>query len=185
MTTISRSDTAERYGDKERFLKTFNPSEQARFCATPARRERCVIGTAPTLEQLSETYGNGASEAWLVPQLLNLSEFCGCKGKLSREQIEETARMIASDNPHRKVTELMLFFFWFKQGRYGKFYGSVDPMVIMEALNEFVLHDINAILADYYDRIDKEERERRRANSERNAVSYEEYRALSKTKGGR
>lgn len=37
-----------------------------------------------------------------------------------------------------KVTELLIFFYRFKTGRYGHFYGSVDPMVVMEALGIFL-----------------------------------------------
>ena len=37
-----------------------------------------------------------------------------------------------------KLPELMLFFQQFKAGKYGRFYGSVDPMVITTALQEFL-----------------------------------------------
>lgn len=32
----------------------------------------------------------------------------------------------------------MLFFWWFKAGRYGRFYGAVDAMVITTALRQFL-----------------------------------------------
>lgn len=63
-----------------------------------------------------------------------------------------------------------MFFFNFKMGKYGKFYGAVDPMVITCALREF-MDERNC-------RIDQVENERRRKQEEKemkNAVSYEEY----------
>lgn len=70
-------------------------------------------------------------------QLNNLSEFAGCKEKLTTEQIAETAVMISDGYPHYKLTEFMLFFQRFKRCEYGKFYGAVDPMVILQALATF------------------------------------------------
>ena len=64
----------------------------------------------------------------------------------------------------------MMFFFNFKMGKYGKFYGAVDPMVITCALRE--------LMDERNSRIDQVENERRRKQEEKemkNAVSYEEY----------
>ena len=53
----------------------------------------------------------------------------------------------------------MLFFAHFKAGRYVKFYGSVDPLVITDALQKFKIWRSNAL-----DRVHEvEERERRNA----------------------
>lgn len=42
----------------------------------------------------------------------------------------------------------MLFFYRFKQGKYGRFYGVVDPLVIMTALQEF-LRERNEAIFDH------------------------------------
>ena len=47
------------------------------------------------------------------------------------------AEIIANEYGYFKVTEFLLFFYLFKTGKYGRFYGSADPMVIMEALKAF------------------------------------------------
>lgn len=70
-------------------------------------------------------------------QLAELSEYAGVKEKLTTRQLTDTALLIQQMYGHFKVTELMLFFRQFKSGRYGRFYGSVDPMLIMTALETF------------------------------------------------
>lgn len=52
-------------------------------------------------------------------------------------QIEEVARVIISEFYYMKLSEIMLFFAYFKAGRYGNFYGCVDPLVITTALQRF------------------------------------------------
>lgn len=135
--------------------------------------ERCITGTAPTLAALRAAYGGGKPKAWLVPQLLNLSEFCGCKDKLTGGQLDETATMIAAAYPWLKTTELMLFFFRLKSGVYGRFYGAVDPIVIMTALRDFV-RERHAVIA----RAEQERREQERERWKATAVTREEYMAM-------
>ena len=90
---------------------------------------------------------------WLVPQLYNLSEYCGCREKLQGTPLEECASVIAMEFYYLTVTELMLFFHWFKTGRYGRFYGSVDPLVITTSIREFIRERNTEI-----DRHEREER---------------------------
>lgn len=123
-----------RYSSGEEFLKTFNPGLQAKFCKDI---KRCFTGTAPSLKILSEAFGDEVTESWVAIQLRDLSEFSGCKDKLSVEQVDQLAKVISMMFPYLKVTELMYFFFLFKSGKYGRFYGSVDGLTITEALQDF------------------------------------------------
>ena len=162
-----------KYGDLDNCLQIFNPDNQA----TLAKRhdDSWITADVPTLALLNQTYGKTASVQWLVVQIYNLSEFCGCKDKLSTAQIHELSRIIDTSYYHLKLTELMMFFFNFKMGKYGKFYGAVDPMVITCALREF--------MDERNSRIDQVENERRRKQEEKemkNAVSYEEYQKMKK-----
>ena len=86
--------------------------------------------------------------------------------------MEDLAYLIVCGYHWLKVTEVMLFFWWFKSGRYGKFYGAVDPMVITTALREFV-KDRNAIIA----KRDGMEAEKKEAEWRKRAVTYEQYKA--------
>ena len=155
------------YGEREKFLTTFNPDLQREVCAYP---DVCFFGGAPTLGLLNTTYGNQTAAMWLVPQLYNLSEYCGCKDKLSGSQLKECASVIASEFHYLSVTELMLFFHRFKSGRYGRFYGAVDPLIITESLRKFLGERIAA-----YDEHDKEEKKRKEEEDAKNAISWEEF----------
>ena len=123
-----------KFGDRNNFLIRFNPNMQRDICVDA---KQCFFGDYPTLREL-KAYGERFASAWLVPQLYNLSEFCGCKDKLTGTSLEECAFTIATEFSYLKVTELMLFFHKFKSGSYGKFYGSVDPLVITTALRTFL-----------------------------------------------
>jgi hypothetical protein len=65
----------------------------------------------------------------------------------------------------------MLFFFQFKSGQYGRFYGTVDPLIITEALKGFCIERGKVI-----DRHDQEEKQRLREQAASEAVTWEEYR---------
>ena len=158
------------FRDSDGLLLAYNPERQADFCTQPVR---CVLGTAPTLGEVCAAFGKGAGAAWLVPQLSNLSEFCGCRDKFTRAQLKETARLIAGEYPWLRLTELMLFFHRFKLGHYGRFYGAVDPLVITSALRDFLSYRAALI-----ERARQWQAEREWAEAKRRAVSYEEWKKL-------
>lgn len=54
----------------------------------------------------------------------------GVKDKLSTFQLDSISQVIMATWGYYKVSEMMLFFLQFKSGKYGKFYGAVDSMVI-------------------------------------------------------
>ena len=64
----------------------------------------------------------------------------------------------------------MLFFVRFKSGRYGKFYGSVDPLVITTSVRDFINERTFA-----YEQHDREVRSRREKEERKKAITYEEY----------
>ena len=107
---------------------------------------------------------------WLVPQLYNLSEYCGVKDKLEGRPLEECASVIATDFYYLKVSELMLFFHWFKSGKYGKLYGSVDPLAITTSLRAFIV-ERNGLLEAH----EKMLQEQKYNESLKNTITYEEY----------
>ncbi|MBR4602240.1 MAG: hypothetical protein IKO37_06745 [Prevotella sp.] len=155
------------YGNREKFLSTFNPDVQRDICGNP---DICFFGGAPTLGQLNATYGSQTAAMWLVPQLYNLSEYCGCKDKLEGNPLKECASVIATEFYFLSVSELMLFFHRFKSGRYGRFYGSVDPLVITTSLRDFLKERIRA-----YDEREKAEKEKADREAAKNAITWEEY----------
>lgn len=73
---------------------------------------------------------------------------------------------------HYKLTEFMLFFQKFKKCEYGKFYGSVDPMVIMGALDTFNRERLTA----YYKRESEIENARKAEEEKAYILIRERYR---------
>ena len=131
----------------------------------------CFTGNYPVLSRIKETYGEETATSWLNIQINDLSEYAGVK-KLDIRQNEELASTILAFYGYMTVAELMLFFFKFKAGEYGKFYGSVDPLVISEALLDF-----KAERAKVYADIEKERinKESKKYHNVPNKVTYEEY----------
>lgn len=156
-----------RYGDRANFLTLFNPDLQMKVCKDATL---CFFGDAPVLSELNMTYGEMTATMWLVPQLYNLSEYCGCRDKLQGKPLEECASVIATEFYFLKVSELMLFFHRFKSGKYGRFYGSVDPLVITTSLRSFLVERNIAI-----EEQERMERERKAEEERKNAITYEEY----------
>lgn len=120
----------------EDFCKACSPSAQQRYVAEPLS---AFYRQTATLTDLNNAYkSKDAAASWLVPQLYNVSDFCGCRNKMADEQLAGIATLLASSYSYVKVSEFLLFFAWFKAGKYGKFYGNVDPMVITTAFREFM-----------------------------------------------
>lgn len=157
----------------EVFAESMNPDVQMQICHDA---KMCIMGRFPTLAEVRKAYGSKAPEVWLIPQLDNLSEYCGVKEKLNKPQMRQLAYTIATEFSYLKVSELMLFFHRFKSGRYGRFYGSVDPLVITRALRDFIPERNSAI--DIYERERKKkelEEYMKHAVSREEALSTEEY----------
>lgn len=161
-----------KFGTRESFLVTYNPDFQRKICATA---EVCYFGDYPTLSEL-KVYGERMATAWLIPQLYNLSEYCGCKEKLQGKSLEECAFIIATEFYYLKISEIMLFFHRCKTGAYGRFYGSVDPFIILTSLRQFTKERVFA-----YEKHESELRQRQREENRKNAVPYEEYLKMKKS----
>lgn len=168
MSTALCEKMVARYGNRDEMLQLFNPSVQMQICSSP---DACYFGDFPVLSQLT-AYGSNTPTIWLIPQLVNLSEYCGAKDKLNIRQLEELASVIATEFYFLKVSEIMLFLHRFKSGKYGRMYGTVDPMIITTSLREFVRERAAAI-----DRHEQEIKRQEREKASQEAVTWEEYRA--------
>lgn len=163
----------ERYGSGDDFLRVFNPSMQYHYCR---HLERCFAGNAPTLRQVAEEYGERVAETWLEIQIQNLSEFAGCKDKMGVEAITETARQVMFNYKYLKVTELMVFMTLMKGGRFGVFYGSVDPMAILASLRKFV----DVIRVSWLDSIEAKKRREEAVSARNNAITWKQWQEMKK-----
>lgn len=161
----------ERFGyDLKAFMMKVTPDAQQAFARQP---EIAVMGDYPTLTKVCQAYGSTASAQWLLPQIVDASLFVGAKNLDKRQQMQ-LAQVIATEYRHLKVTELLLFFHRFKTGRYGHFYGSVDPMVITCALRTFIA-ERNELIARYEQQRREQEEEEYRKNHP--PMSYDEWKS--------
>ncbi len=115
-------------------MQTFHVNRQMELTGVP---ERCHFQNAPTLWTANLAYGYGTAQEWLAFQIADLSEFSGARDKITDGQLDQIVQLITEDYGYLNMAEIMLFCRRFKKGMYGKFYGTVDPMAIMDGLNEF------------------------------------------------
>lgn len=112
-----------------------NPDTQL-SCASDERKT--IMGNYATLDMLDKAYGSGSASSWLVPAIANLNTFTGSKN-MTNDQTEKLAILLAQEYKDMKYSVMQLFFYRFKCGHFGKFYGKVDPMVITCALKDFAI----------------------------------------------
>ena len=165
-----RQIVVQKYGTIDKFMIAMSPTQQV---AVAQNRQEFIVGDFPTLNNIASAYGRTAPIQWLIAQIINLSEFCGVKDKLTGDQAEELAWLLAGDYSYYKVTQFLVFFHDFKMGKFGKFFGSVDPLVITTAIREFDKERIRIIAKQ------EQEEERRRLDEEaKNAITYQEWLAM-------
>ena len=155
------------FGTDKQFLKTFNPDAQYEAAKNDFF---CYFGNVPTLAHLNAAYLSNTAQQWLVAQLFDLSEFAGARDKLNENQLRQLAQIIVTQYPYLRVTELMLFFFNFKLGKYAEFYGTVDPLAITKSLRQF-MKERNEAKYKYEREIKAQQDEIAKAN----AITLEEY----------
>ena len=151
-----------------------SPSEQH---LAVEHKEQAWFGTAPTLNGLCREYNDpSAGEQWLMPQLYDLGEYAGVRGKMDAQQTRQLARMIKTNWGYLKTSEVMLFLWNLKSGKYGVFFGSVDPMVIGQAMQEHFLPERAAAI----DRHNTELRDQERAQWAQQAATAEQLAEIIK-----
>ncbi len=141
----------------------FNPDTQVDFAADV---RKTIMGDYSTLGMLDAAFDVGAAASFITSNLVNLNAFSGSKN-MDDKQTKSLAKLLAYEYRDMKFSVLLLFFYRFKVGDFGKFYGKVDPMVITCALRDFVA-ECEAKRQQYLDeeyrlRREKEDRERSEA----------------------
>lgn len=137
---------------------------------------------APTLALVSRTFRAETAIAWLIAQLHSLAEYAGVKDKFSQEQLQEQAALILSEYYFLRLSELMDFFRLFKLGKFGKFYGNADPLVVTEALSKFLAYRAR-IIDQLLERQRNERAQRERSERAVEAISFQRYREILAAQG--
>ena len=90
-----------------------------------------------TLDMLDMALGSNSAAKWLAILINDINKFAGSKS-MDEGQAESLAYLLAQEYKDVKFSVIQLFFYRFKCGYFGRFYGSVDPMAIACALREFI-----------------------------------------------
>ena len=151
-------------------LGDYLPSKQVFLCAD---KDLCYFGNAPTLSDIGNKYGKKLPLIWLVGHITDLVAFTNCKNIVSEMQIRELARMINAEYHYYKLTEIMLFFYQFKVGEFGEFYGTISPIVVMKALQEFKQQRCSE-----YDSHIRQQNELQRERDMQGCISYPEWQKM-------
>lgn len=159
------------------FAERFNPSIQAKLLQIKADYVYCYNTQYPTLASASLAYTHEGIINWLKIQFNNLNDFVGVREKMTTEQIIEVATLFCFDCYFLNIAETALFFLKFKTGQFGEFYGSVDPLKIMSAKNQFLNERIAAINRFEATQA-QQEAEKKREEWSKKAITYQEYLSL-------
>lgn len=151
----------------DEFACLINPDTQVQFAAD---ERKTIMDDYSTLEVLDTAYGNNAVNKWLVAALANVNEFAGSKS-MDDEQTEKLAKVIAQEYKGMKYSVMQLFFYRFKCGYFGKFYGKVDPMVITCALKDFS----DECFRKQQEYLNEEFQERERKEQEERTKIYQDW----------
>lgn len=123
------------HSDLQSFMNANSPKIQE-LCASDEKKA-VMSSISPTLTVIEKSYGDGSAMIWLCQQLAEFNEFCGKKEKMDDWQIEQLARGIVTRYGQLKASEIMLFLYQYKMGKWGPLYGTVDPQEFMVVLERF------------------------------------------------
>ena len=156
-----------------KILKDFAPNLCAKFANEAL--ERCFSAKTYTLTQLRLDCA-GLQNSWLSAQITYLNSISGAT-QMTEMQMTMLASNISQTYGYLKITELMVFFFQLAGGKYGKFYGAVDPMQIMVDLNEFLKY--RSVMLDKIES-DRRSEERNKMLNNPKCITREQYEAQKK-----
>ena len=167
-----------KYPDPAQFILDYNPDLQFKLVRCNATHSELALNDSiPSLGLLSSTYGDETPIEWLKIQFGSLNDFAEVSNKIAKEQLAELSDIFLSEYYYINAAEICFFIARFKSGKYGRFYGSIDPMKITSAMLDYV--------SERRKDIERKEREEYRKQREteieergNNRISYAEYQKL-------
>lgn len=119
--------------------------------------KKALLCDSVSLANIGRTYGKETPIILLQTWVDNLGQFVGVKEKADEYQLRELAELFYQEAFFLKIVEIGLFFNNVKKGKYGKFFGAIDPLLVLTMLSEY----LSERTAAYRDIIKQEERSRR------------------------
>lgn len=153
----------------------YNPDLQFKIVKCKASHSDLAMNLSiPTLGLLASTYGDETPVEWLKIQFGTLNDFAEVSAKMGNDQLQELAEIFISEYYYINAAEICFFIARFKSGKYGRFYGAIDPMKITSAMLDYIKErriDIERYECEQY-RVQREREIEERGN---NRMSYAEY----------
>lgn len=153
----------------------YNPDLQFKIVKCKASHSDLAMNLSiPTLGLLASTYGDETPVEWLKIQFGTLNDFAEVSAKMGNDQLQELAEIFISEYYYINAAEICFFITRFKSGKYGRFYGAIDPMKITSAMLDYIKErriDIERYEREQY-RVQREREIEERGN---NRISYAEY----------
>lgn len=149
-----------KYPDPAQFILDYNPDLQFKLVRCNATHSELALNDSiPSLGLLSSTYGDETPIEWLKIQFGSLNDFAEVSTKIAKEQLSELSEIFLSEYYYINAAEICFFIARFKSGKYGRFYGSIDPLKITSAMLDYV--------SERRKDIERKERERYRNQREK------------------
>ena len=105
------------------------PDRQVDFAVN---EKNTIMSDYSTLDMLNMAYGKRSSAEWLTIHLAELNIFSGSK-QMDNEQTKSLSKILAQEYKDVKYSVMMLFFYKFKCGYFGRFWGKVEYGLLVNA----------------------------------------------------
>lgn len=168
----------QRWPDAKDFLFAYRPQLMPKICAD-IRRCFDLDNAAPTLQIVSAAYGEGVATSFLALMIRDALTAVEGKDSMSVQQIDSLCRTWQIDPFVRqlKLSEVFVFFHYFKAGQLGVVYGSVTPKHFADALQAF-----RPIRAREIEATENAKAAARREQAREGAITFAEWKRLNQDK---
>lgn len=177
---MKQRELLNKYPDPAQFILDYNPDLQFKLVRCNATHAELALNfSIPTMGLLSSTYGDETPMEWLKIQFGSLNDFAEVSTKIANDQLSELCEIFLSEYYYVNAAEICFFIARFKAGKYGRFYGAIDPMKITSAMLDYISErrkDIERKEREQY-RLQRQEEIEERGN---NRISYAEYLKIKK-----
>ena len=168
----------QRWPEPKNFLFAYRPQLMPKICADI---QRCfdLDNASPSLQIVCAAYGEDVATSFLALMIRDALTAVEGKDAMSVAQIDSLCRTWQTDPFVRqlKLSEMFVFFHFFKNGQLGVVYGSVTPKSFADALQAF-----RPVRSRMIDQVENEKAAARREKERANAITFREWKRLNSDK---
>ena len=169
----------QRWPNVKDFIYAYRPQLMPKICANISR---CfdLDNTSPTLQIVDATYGEGVATSFLALMIRDALTAVEGKDAMNVAQIDSLCRTWQTDPFVRqlKLSEIFVFFHYFKSGLLGVLYGSsITPKHFSDALQAF-----RPIRAREIEAVENAKAAARREQAREGAITFAEWKRMNKDK---